>query len=248
MRRLPKWLRIGLIAIGGIGLVLFAIGAILHKSRPEGKAGPEADALAQKMLQTVGTTAWDSTGAISWNFGGVNQHLWDRQRHLARVTWGKNEVFVNLSSKEGVAFVGGARVEGKKKDKLVDKAWKSWVNDSFWLNPVVKAFDDGTTRYLVEVEEPGLQGLMVSYSSGGATPGDSYLWLLDEQCLPVAWQMWVSVLPIGGIKVPWDGWQTLPTGAQVASDHGFLQLTDIQAGNNLAELMPGEDPFAVLEP
>ena len=220
------------------------VGLLAHESRPEAQSGPEAEALGKKMLTSVNVEAWDSTAAISWNFGGRNTHLWDRERHFSRVSWGKKEVLVDLSKRTGVAYVDGQQVYGKKADKLVDKAWKAWVNDSFWLNPVVKAFDEGTSRGIVEMKD-GNKGLMISYSSGGATPGDAYLWILDEACRPIAWKMWVSIIPVGGIRVPWQNWKTLSTGAVVSQDHGFLQLTDIKASTSL-ESLTGNDPFLPL--
>ncbi|MEM7371258.1 MAG: hypothetical protein AAF587_21765 [Bacteroidota bacterium] len=245
MKKLPKWLRILLYAAGSLLLIGFIAGLIAHESRPTGQSGPEADVLANKMMAAVNKAAWDSTGAISWNFGGRNDHLWDKKRHLARVKWGENEVYVDINKRTGVALIKGERVEGKKADKLVDKAWKAWVNDAFWLNPVVKAFDGGTSRSIVKGSD-GKNGLLVSYGSGGATPGDAYLWILDEQCRPVAWKMWVKIIPIGGIRVPWEGWTSLPTGAMVAQSHGILQLTNIQAAGSLEELV-GEDPFSILQ-
>lgn len=244
MKRLPKWLRILLYALGGLVLTGFIAGLIAHESKPTGKTGPEAEALAQKMVASVNQAAWDTTGAISWNFGGRNDHLWDKARHFAQVSWGENRVLVDINKRTGVAYVNGEQVSGKKADKLVDKAWKAWVNDSFWLNPVVKAFDGGTSRSIVDLKD-GQKGLMVSYSSGGATPGDSYLWILDEQCRPVAWKMWVKIIPIGGVRVPWENWTTLPTGAIVAQSHGILELSNIKAATSLKELVQG-DPFSPL--
>lgn len=244
MKKLPKWLKIVLGGFLGLLLLGFIAVQIASESLPEGQSGPEADALAKEMMNAVNKAAWDTTGAISWNFAGSNQHLWDRERHFAQVVFDKNRVLVDLSKRTGVAYVDGEQVHGSKADKLVDKAWKSWVNDSFWLNPVVKAFDDGTSRIIVP-QEDGRQALMISYASGGATPGDSYLWLLDDNARPTAWKMWVQIIPIGGLEVPWQGWTTLSTGAVVAKDHGFLQLTDIKAAASLEELV-STDPFTEL--
>jgi len=124
-----------------------------------------------------------------------------------------------------------------------------WINDSFWLNPVAKLFDPGTQRRLVAL--PGdEEGLLITYRSGGATPGDSYLWLVGADDLPHAWRMWVSILPLGGIKASWEDWLTLGTGARVATRHrlwGFtLELQEVAGACTLAELEPGPDPFAAL--
>ncbi|MEZ4952350.1 MAG: hypothetical protein R2825_02080 [Saprospiraceae bacterium] len=37
----------------------------------------------------------------------------------------------------------------------------------------------------------------MQYKTGGVTPSDSYVWLLDENGQPTAWKMWVSITSIG---------------------------------------------------
>ena len=112
-----------------------------------------------------------------------------------------------------------------------------------------KIFDDGTSRKIVEMED-GSKALLITYSSGGATPGDSYLWILDENNLPKAWKLWVSIIPWGGLEFSWEEWQTLETGVKVSTKHhSFVRdvnLSDIKAAENLSDLME-EDPFAELQ-
>lgn len=236
------------LGVGGVG-----VGLVLHEPMPEAMPGPEAEALASRMVAAVDGEAWAQTGAISWTFAGRSQHLWDRERSLARVRWGKNEVLLDLGTREGQATVGGVPAEGRRARRLLDAAYGRWANDSFWLNPVVKAFDQGTRRALVDLGG-GRQGLLVTYDSGGVTPGDSYLWRLDAHYRPVAWQLWVSILPIGGLETSWEGWQQLPTGAWIAPQHqGMLglapTLSDIRAASSLQELLQGQpDPFAAIAP
>jgi len=236
-----KWAGVALIAwialvlTGSIGIYLF-----VHEPRPQGVSGPEAEARATKMVASVNGEAWEKTGAVQWTFFG-HEHLWDRERNFARVKWDGKEVWIDLHNKEGVALKHGVRLEGAARRSALDGAYAWWVNDSFWLNPVVKAFDEGTTRSTV-----GDDGLLVAYSSGGLTPGDAYLWRLDEQGRPLSWRLWVSVIPVGGLEVPWDGWTELSTGAMVATQHGVFELTDVAGATTLEELVPQADPFAVL--
>jgi hypothetical protein len=252
MKQRRRWIWWVLGGLGAIILGLVVVGMALSEKLPEGESGPEADALAQKMMTAVNKTAWDSTGAISWVFNGSagHQHLWDKKRHFAKVVWADYEVLVDINQKTGVALENGVALKGEKAAKLVDKAWKFWVNDAFWLNPVVKAFDDGVSREVVILED-GSKGVKITFSSGGATPGDSYLWLLDQEGRPTGWKMWVSIIPIGGIFTSWEGWQQLSTGAWVSTSHrnGKLELKieEVRGATNLAELVPGEDPFAALE-
>ena len=235
-------------------LALIGLGAltawVASRPLPEGVQGPQADALAQKMLESVNQEAWDSTAWVQWTFAGRRHFLWDKERHFVRVGWGEREVLLNLEEISGLAFRNGQAVDDEKNDKLVQKAWAAFCNDSFWLNAVVKAFDPGTERRLVDWE--GRSALLITYTSGGVTPGDSYLWLLDEQGRPEAWRIWASILPIGGVRFQWEDWTQLPGGAWVATTrkHPLLTLnvTDLQAAGSWQELGLSSDPFASLVP
>ena len=235
-------------ALLALAAILLASPALAER-RPSGTAGPAAEALARRMLAAVDDEAWQRTGAVRWTFRGDRHHLWDRERGLARVRWGGVEVLVDLATRRGVAYEGGRPVSGAKADKLLAKAFARWTNDSFWLNPVVKAFDPGTERLRVELAD-GAEALLVEYTSGGLTPGDAYLWIVDRDGLPVAWKMWTSNLPKGGMRASWEDWVTLATGARVATRHklalGKVEISDLAGAATLAELEPGTDPFAAL--
>lgn len=244
----------GRLLVALVLLLLVAATAIYlaaHHPRPEGGvAGPEADALARRIEASVDVEAWRRTGAVRFRFLD-HQHLWDRQRSFALVRWGQREVLLDLrrGDARGLAFEGGARVEGEAGRELVQHAWERWINDTFWLNPLAKLFDSGVERLLVST--PAGPSLLVRYRSGGVTPGDSYQWLLDERGRPRAWRLWVKVLPVGGAEFTWEGYERLATGAQVATSHRFLGLAavtidEVAAGETMAALEPGPDPFAAL--
>ncbi len=251
---MPPWLKRALKLLTALLLILtlgvVGLACALHRPRPQASPSPEADALAMRMLATVNHDAWLRTGAVRWRFPGGHQHLWDRTRGLARVRWDDHEVLIHLGTQRGLASTDGQRVTAEDADKLVAKAWALWCNDAFWLNPLAKSFDPGTSRAIVTLDD-GAQALLVSYDSGGVTPGDAYLWEFDPQGRPKAWSMWVSILPIGGVVFTWEGWRQLPTGAWLATQHrgvfGLpLNLEQVEAAATLAELEPGPDPFAPL--
>lgn len=247
MKKVLKW--IGIVLLSLIVLAVIA-GLVIHEKRPVANPTPEADALAEKMMEAVNKAAWDTTHVLMWDFAGIHSFLWDKKRHLARVSWGEKEVYVNPETKEGVAFSKGERAEGELGKKLVESAWSYFLNDAFWLNPVVKAFDPGTNRSLVTVKD-GRDGLMVHYSSGGMTPGDSYVWFLDENNLPNAWRMWVKIIPIGGVEFSWENWITLETGAKVSTLHGSkifdIKIENVKGASSFEDLGIEGDPFSVLE-
>lgn len=94
----------------------------------------------------------------------------------------------------------------------------------FWLNPLAQFFALGTTRQLV-VQPDGSEDLLLTYTSGGDTLGDSYLWQVNPDGRPQAWRMWVSIIPLGGVKATWQQWMQLETGAWISPSHRLFFST-----------------------
>ena len=112
--------RIGLV-IGGLLVLVIGIAVIfgltMHEKRPEGKICADADILTKMMMESVNCAAWDSLEVVSWNFGGQNEHLWDKTRHLNRFRSGNTEVLIDLNSRWGIVKKNGKRIEGKAAQK-----------------------------------------------------------------------------------------------------------------------------------
>jgi hypothetical protein len=246
---MKKWLKITLLAIFALFLVPIIALIILHQPRPKLVSSVEADQLAEKMLEAVNKPAWDTTRWVQWTFANRNSFVWDRERNLVQVEWGEdNTALINPDKRTGIAFVEGQQLAGEEQSKRVKKALGYFFNDSFWLLAPTKVFDPGTQRGLVDLPKEEGEGLLVSYSSGGVTPGDAYLWILDENGLPMAYRMWVSILPVGGIKAVWNDWQTMPSGAKYAASHILLgsynaTVSDLKSGMNWGDLGLSSDPF-----
>ena len=85
-------------------------------------------------------------------------------------------------------------------------------------------FDSGTTRSIVPLED-GTAGLLVSYLEGGTTPGDSYLWKLGASGFPESYQMWVKIIPIGGLEATWDDWNVMENGLFLPAAHKLGPMT-----------------------
>lgn len=236
-------LLVSLILLVGIGFWW------INEAEPEGNQIAEADQLAQQMMQAVNKPAWDTTHYLQWTFKGMHHFVWDKQRNYTQVRWEDKTVLVDLNKVSGKAFQNGTAITGAENDALVTKAWEYFCNDSFWLNAVVKAFDPGTTRTLVTLPD-GRKGLKVAYSQGGVTPGDRYVWILDEAGRPQAWKMWVNIIPFGGLEFSWEDWTTLATGAQIATLHKSwlldLDMTNLKGGTQAKDIGLDEDIFAAL--
>ena len=246
MKKFFKWLGV---IVGGLLLILVVVAWIMNEDKPTANPSPEADALAQKMMAAVRNDAWDTTTLVQWTFAGTHHYLWDKERNLVQVSWNENKVLLNTKTSQGIAYQDEALVVGEGSEELVRKAEEIFNNDSFWLNAPAKAFDPGTERSLVMLDD-GREGLMVSYSSGGTTPGDTYVWLLDEQGLPQSWKLWVRIIPVGGVEISWEGWTDLNTGARISTQHQSslftLVISNVLSAQSWSELNLTDDPFAAL--
>lgn len=237
-----------LYSLGVLVFLLVVAFLIANERLPDGESGARADTVARQMLKAINHSQWQQTGAVEWKFRGVNHHLWDRKRKMLMTKWNGTRVLADLNGHLGLAWRDGEPVTGEEEKKLVKKARSMWMNDSFWLNAPAKVFDTGTGRYLVQ-QEDGSEGLLVNYTTGGDTPGDSYLWQINEEGMPVSVKMWVQILPVGGVEFTWQDWQTLESGAKVATMHNgpvTINLEDVKGGADLQALGYDTDPFEPL--
>lgn len=211
---------------------------ILNEKLPIGENPAKADELANKMLKALNKSAWDSTNVVVWTHKGGHQFVWDKKGQMVQVKWDKKDVLLNLKEwNKGKAFSEGKEITDGQLDVLRGKAWSIFCNDSFWMIAPYKVFDEGVTRKIVKTQD-GSEALLVSYASGGVTPGDAYLWILDKNATPTAYKMWVKVIPIGGVSATWEDWKTTETGAIIAQNHKLgplnLNLADLRTGNDLS--------------
>ena len=57
-----------------------------------------------------------------------------------------------------------------------------------------QTFEPGICRSIVTID--GKEALKVHYTIGGTTPGDSYIWMLDDQYMPTSYKMYVPSMNI----------------------------------------------------
>lgn len=177
-------------------LIVFAIGSIAYlfidESRPVGTKGLEAERLTDEMLAALNKNAFDSISFISFTFREKHSYEWDKKNDEVIVKWDDNIVKIPLDQGE------------ESYNEIQKQAYAKFINDSFWLIAPYKVRDNGTIRSMVDVKEG--RGLLIEYTSGGLTPGDAYLWIIDDKGFPKSWKLWTSNIPFGGLSFTWDGW------------------------------------------
>ncbi|MCH4553355.1 hypothetical protein [Aestuariibaculum lutulentum] len=195
-----------------------------NENLPHGTQGKEADALAQNMLTSLNYEAYKNTKLIEWTFKKRHHYEWNKTNNTCKVYWKEYSVDLDLNNPNNhKAFVHSFDVHGELAIELIEKAVKYFNNDSFWLVAPYKVFDTGTERRIVDLPN-NKKGLLITYTAGGSTPGDSYLWLFDETGKPSSFKMWTSILPIDGLEATWSDWTTTSTNAQLPTFHKLLFL------------------------
>ena len=164
----------------------------IDESVPNGTQGQDAELLADEMLVALNKPGYDSIARIQFTYPRGHTYDWDRENNRVRVQWDENDVTLDLNQ--------GA----ENYDATEYQAYEYFINDSFWLVAPFKVRDKGVNRSTVEVKNG--RGLLVSYASGGLTPGDSYLWIIDNNGFPTSWKLYTSNVPIGGLEIGWGGW------------------------------------------
>lgn len=243
---MKKIYKILLIVLGLIIVVLGGLYLAFNEKKPTGIVSKDADVLALKMTTALGKSVWDSTNVVKWTFKGVHTYVWNKKDEQVLVKWDEYEVYLNLKDwQKGKAFENGVAVTDKKMDIFRGRAYEFFCNDSFWLMAPFKVFDEGVSRQIVDTPEG--QNLLVSYTSGGVTPGDSYLWQIGEDGKPVSYKMWVKIIPIGGVKATWESWIETQKGLFLAQNHKLgslsLEMENIKTGQSLTAVGESETLF-----
>jgi hypothetical protein len=199
MMRVVKKVILALIVIS-LGLVLVI--QWLSKPLPESITGPEADGLARDVQKALNITGYEALGEIEFSFRD-HHYLWNKREERVLVSWEDYQVDLILSEIENSKVIQGGK--DSNRSDLIEKAKAYFYNDSYWLVAPFKFFDPGVIRSLVQTDN-GSKALLITHTSGGVTPGDSYLWYFDENLIPTHFELWVSIIPIKGVSATWSSW------------------------------------------
>lgn len=215
-------LRLALV-VGAVGLVYLGYLFVKYDEElPHGVDGEPAEILAVNMLDALDFTAYQKTNYLEWTYRNRHHFKWEKAKNTCTVYWKEYKVNLNFNDPEASkAYVHNFAVSNERRDELIDDALSYFYNDSFWLVAPYKIYDKGAERRLVTLET-GEEALLVTFTSGGQTPGDSYLWLFDSSGKPRAFKMWASIIPFKGLEVSWDDWVTTASGANLPASHDYL--------------------------
>lgn len=146
------------------------------------ESDPAAIELADSIMVAVGGRKnWDATRFISWNFFGARDLVWDKKEGRVRIESNRDSTIylLNLTTMEGKVQVKGQELtQADSLAKMLDKAKRIWINDSYWLVMPFKLKDSGVTlKYLgadTLVNDQHYNVLQLTFENVGATPQNKY--------------------------------------------------------------------------
>ncbi|QXD13750.1 hypothetical protein GQ464_009710 [Rhodocaloribacter litoris] len=220
----------------GLVVVPALLAAGCGPSRPE--AGVErppletyADSVAMRVYEAMGgPEAWARLRYLGFEFafqpeGGERRpgrkHFWDRHTGAYRLEWtpGGDTTYVALfdvDTRDGTVYRNGAPVDSAEAHRLLQTAYRSFINDTYWLLMPVKLFDPGVNRlHVPDSSDAGTDVLRLTFGPVGLTPGDTY-WVYVDRASGLV-RHWAFVLQGRENQPPahwdWAGYETFETPA-----------------------------------
>lgn len=206
-----------------------------------------ADTLAMRSFDAVGgPEAWSHVRYLKFDFGreaGTDKtvfrtHLWDRVTGDYRLEWDQDEdrivVIFNVNTREGTAAANGEVLPAEEQEDLLARAYRAYINDTYWLLAPIKLLDEGVTRTMVPDSATTEQEVIkLTYDNVGLTPGDQFWFWLNRTTGQL--QTWGYILE-GREEAPitkWDWLGYTPFDAEDVSVRISQRKTDMAGTTHL---------------
>lgn len=210
----------------------------------EGFNAEESDAMAIQIAENVmenlgGWENWDKTRYVTWRFFGRRLHVWDKWTGNVRIENGDMTILMNINTKEGRVWENGEPVVNP--DTLaqrLERGYRMWVNDSYWVFMPYKLKDTGVTlKYMGDGEtEDGNPAhmLRLTFENVGVTPQNKYDVYVDKESNMVTqWSYYRNASDEDpGFTLPWKNWQKYGN-IMISDDRGRSKHSDIAVFDEL---------------
>lgn len=189
------------------------------------RSDPKAVAIAGEVMKALGgQEAWRNTRYLRFDFVAERDgksvasraHTWDKHQGRYRLE-GTNPqgepflVLMNLNTREGSAYQKGQRLTGEEEKKLLERAYGTWVNDTYWLLMPYKMKDPGVIL-AYDGEETSPSGawdkVVLTFDNVGLTPKDKYWVFINRDThLVDRWDFVLKGEPVPPTTFEWKNWQ-----------------------------------------
>ena len=187
-----------------------------------------ADSVAVKAYDALGgADAFAALPLLQFNFGFDrggeitvrNKHLWNKHTGDYRIEYNDSPdssyvILFNVNTREGQAYLNGTELAAEENGQRVERAYSSFINDSYWLLAPMKMMDDGVVRsYEADSSSEMVDVVKMTFEGVGLTPGDQYWMYVDKESGRLA--RWSFVLQGNPDAAPrafdWEGYETFTT-------------------------------------
>ena len=241
---------------------------------PEMVLRTAADSVAYRVIEAAGGQhALAAMGGLRFDFAFdrdgerrvMNKHLWNRKTGAYRIENqdGADSSYVILfninsysDSGEGSVYLNGEEIAGEEATSRLQRGYRSFINDTYWLLAPVKMMDPGVTRTLVADSANATQQVIkLQFDGVGLTPGDTYWMYVNRETGHV--DRWAMVLQGNPDAAPrtndWMEYEEFATvagpvtlSARKQSGNGALLTDNIAVMDEVEEGMMS-NPMPILE-
>jgi hypothetical protein len=201
---------------------------------------PEAIEVADRVMEALGgRNNWDQTRFIQWRFFGRRLHVWDKYTGRLRFEEGSQLVLMDVETKQGRVWNERREVTDTEAVKeALEKAYRAWINDSYWMFMPYKLKDTGVTlTYVGEGKtNEGQKSLVLqlTFAEVGVTPENKYHVYVDPTTNRVIqWDFFRNAEDEEPrLSTPWKNWQTYGN-ILLSDDRGERKHSDIAVYDDL---------------
>jgi hypothetical protein len=198
-------------------LFVSSLFSIFSQSAFSQQIDSRASAIADSVIMAVGGKQnWDNVHYLHWDFFGRRMLWWDKWTGNVRIVIPEKKLLIltNINTKKGHAYRNG--VEFTQTDSVnyfMDRGYKIWANDSYWLIMPFKLKDPGVNvKYLgAEKDSFGTNCFLLelTFNKVGVTPENKYHVYVDRKSyLVTEFDFYAkSTDNKPGFRDPWQNYQ-----------------------------------------
>ena len=200
------------------------------------QSDPEATAAADRVMVAIGGTQnWEETRHLQWTFMDRRLWYWDKWTGDVRCenVDGSMRIAMNVHNREGSVWLDGVvQTHSDSLAKYLERGYRMWINDSYWLVMPFKLRDPGVTLKYLGMQENNVGVLSavleMTFAEVGVTPDNKYHVFIDPSTdLVVQWDYYRHYDDDEPrISTPWNNYKK----------YGAILLSDNRGDRNMGPI------------
>ena len=206
----------------------------------------QAIRIADSVIMAMGGKEnWDKVHYLKWNFFGRRTLLWDKWTGNVRIEIPSKQLLIvtNINTRQGHVFRNGKElVQPDSITYFMDRGYKIWANDSYWLIMPFKLKDPGVNLSYLGSSRDSLGNpcsiLELTFNNVGVTPQNKYHVYVDAKSyLITQWDYFENYNDAKPeVSNPWLNYQSFGK-ILLSDDRGSEEgkITDIAVMNDVPQ-------------